>query len=90
MSHEDISRTKTEVSHYSAAAAHEALPHLFPCGRDSLRATGNSLGNTTHKGTKKAHRQIVLMISAPLALPINKYQLLRLKKKDSQLIITKL
>lgn len=39
-----------------------------------------SLGNTTHKGSKKARRQIVLTISALLALPINKLQQPKHKK----------
>lgn len=47
-----------------------------------LLVTAVSLGNTKHKGTKKAGRQIMLMISAPLPLPIHKFQLLKLKKKE--------
>lgn len=44
-----------------------------------------SLGNTTHKGSKKARKQIVLTISALLALPINKLQLPKRKKKKNRI-----
>lgn len=37
-----------------------------------------------HKGSKKARKQIVLTISALLALPINKLQLPKRKKKKKQ------
>lgn len=85
MRYEDIRKgNKHRVSHYPAAAAHEALAHRLPCGQVlELLVTAVSLGNTTEV---KTVGRLLLRQNAPMfhfykVLPIKILQLLKLKFK---------